>query len=114
MKITEKIKLKKHKKTNDPVKDNMIYFLKKYVEFNQVSDFKENKIKYIKNNHKRSLNKLKTVKCKSNKDCLNYEENLNDENQIFNARIKSNISINKYRKKIKRHETYNLKKTNYK
>ena len=114
MKITEKIKLKKHKKTNDPVKDNMIYFLKKYVEFNQVSDFKENKIKYIKNNHKRSLNKLKTVKCKSNKDCLNYEENLNDENQIFNARIKSNISINKYRKKIKRYETYNLKKTNYK
>ena len=114
MKIREKIKLKKHKKTNDPVKCNMIYFLQKYVESNQMTDFKENNNKYIKNNHKRTGNKMKTVKCKSDKDCLNYEENLNDENQIFITRIKSNISINKYKKKIKRYETYNLKKTNYK
>ena len=110
----DKGKTKKHKKTNDPVRCKMFCFLQGCSEFNQLSDFKENKIKYIQNNIRSSINKMKSFKCKSKKDCLNYEENLDDENHIFIERIKSNESINKYLKKNKRQETYNLKKTNYK
>ena len=104
-------KIKKHKKTNLPIRCSMINFLQKYTEFNQLSDFKENKIKfYIRSNHQSSLNKMKSFKCKSKKDCLNYEENINDENHFSIARIKSNECINKYIKNNKRQEIYNLKK----
>ena len=94
-------KIKKHKKTNGPIRCKLINFLQKYTEFNKENDFKENNNKYIRNNHKSSINKMKSFKCKSKKACLNYEENLNDENRLSIARIKSNESVNKYIKKIK-------------
>ena len=114
MKVREKIKLKRHKKTNDPQRDKIVSFLIKYGEFNQQNDFRENKNKIFKYNIRNSINKFKSFKCKSNKDCLNYDDNLNGENNFFHARIKSNVSINNYLKKSKRKETYNMKKKNYK
>ena len=110
----KKEKIKNHIKTNDPVRCKIFCFLQKYTELNQVSDFKEKEIKYSRNNMNSSLNKMKSVKCKSKKECLNYKEDLNDENHLFIARIKSNESINKYLNKNKRKETYNLEKVNYK
>lgn len=114
MKIREKIKLKRHKKTNDPQRDKNVSFLIKYGEFNQQNDLKESKIKIFKNNIRNSIKKVKSFKCKSNKDCLNYNNNLNDENDFLHARIKSNVSISNYFQKGKKKETSNMKKKNYK
>ena len=99
---------KKHKNSlNEPIK--VINSLKRAVGLDNDEIYIKEKSKIINKNRLKfaMVDKMKSLKFKSRKNCLNYEDNYNDEDlYYFNSRIYSNVS------KRNRGESVHLKKSN--